>query len=185
MIMLSKFKYDYNNKLFIINLLLALVFAILSIVTFEETTGLVWGLIMLIMAVLAFINGFFIMRAQGIKIKDKKDIVIVDDLLIRKIRVDNISYVSIKQIPKKTKSKTYGFLHEFFHPGTYMTNCNYVYNQGKVYDICFRLKDGTIVTSYFGWLYRAKEKTVNKVEKKLLNFINEINMLCRENRNKK
>lgn len=46
------------------------------------------------------------------------------------------------------------------------------------------MNDGTIVKSYFGWLYREKEKTVRKVEKKLQNFIEEINILCRNNRNK-
>ena len=91
----------------------------------------------------------------------------------------------LKQIPKKTKSKIYGFINEFFYPYTYMSHCDYVYNQGKVYNICFHLSDGTTVESYFGWLYREKEKTVNKVEKKLLKFIEKINMLCKENRKNK
>lgn len=65
-----------------------------------------------------------------------------------------------------------------------MSHCDYVYNQGKVYNICFHMNDGTIVESYFGWLYREKKKTVDKVEKDLLDFIEKINTLCRENGNK-
>ena len=180
--MLNKFKYDYNNKLFFINLSLSLVFLILSIIAFEKLIGFI---LFLIMAILLLFNSFFIIRAQGIKIKNKKNIIIVDQLLVRKLCVDNVSYVSLKQIPKKTKSKIYGFFNEFFYPYTYMSHCDYVYNQGKVYNICFHLSDGTTVESYFGWLYREKEKTVNKVEKKLLKFIEKINMLCKENRKNK
>ncbi len=178
--MIYKFKYDYNSKLFFINLFLSLIFLILSIVAFEKIIGFI---LLLIMAILLLFNSFFI-RAQGIKINNKNNIVIVDQLLIRKLCIENIKYVALKQIPKKQKSKLYGFFNEFFYPNTYMSHCNYIYNQGKVYNICFHMSDGTIVESYLGWLYREKEKTVNKVENKLLDFIEKINILCKENRNK-
>ena len=180
--MIKKFKYDYNNKLFFISLSLSLVFLFLSIIAFEKKIGFI---LFLIITILLLFNSFFIIRAQGIKITSKKTIIIVDQLLVRKLCVDNVRYVSLKQIPKKTKSKLYGFFNEFFYPNTYMSHCDYVYNQGKVYNICFHLSDGTTVESYFGWLYREKEKKVNKVEKKLLEFIEKINMLCKENRKNK
>lgn len=69
----------------------------------------------------------------------------------------------------------------FFYPNTYISHCNYVYNQGKVFNICFHMRDGTIIESYFGWLYREKEQKVNKVEKKLLDFIESLNALCKKN----
>ncbi len=180
--MLKKFKYDYNNRLFLINFFLSLIFFILAIVAFDILIGFI---LFLIMAIILLVNTFVLIRNQGIKIKDKKKIVIVDQLLVRRLYIDDINFVSLKQLPKKTKSKIYGFFHEFFYPNTYMSHCDYVYNQGKVYNICFHLKDGTIIDSYFGWLYREKEKTVNKVEKKLLEFIEKINMLCKENRKNK
>ena len=62
-----------------------------------------------------------------------------------------------------------------------MSHCYYVYNQGRVYNICFYMKNGTIVTSYFGWMYREKEATVKKVEAKLLHFIKNMNILCGKN----
>lgn len=178
--MLNKFKYDYNNKLFFINILLSLAFLILSIIVFEKLVGFV---LFLMLSILLLFNSFII-RAQGITINNKKNIIIVDQFFIRKLCVDNIKYVSLNHLPKKTKSKTYGFLVEFFYPYTYMSHCDYVYNQGKVYNICFHMKDGTILTSYFGWLYREKAETVKKVEKKLLNFIEEVNTICKKDSKK-
>lgn len=174
--MKNKFKYDYNNKLFLINLVISLIFFILSVLTFKKLIGFILSLII---AIVLLFNSFF-MRMQGVKIK-KNSITIVDQLLIRKLCIKDINYVSLKQIPKKTKSKLYGFFNEFFYPNTYISHCNYVYNQGKVFNICFHMRDGTIIESYFGWLYREKEQKVNKVEKKLLDFIESLNALCKKN----
>lgn len=179
--MLKKFKYDYNNKLFFINLTLSIIFLILTIVSFEKIVAFI---LCLIISILLLFNSFFVIRTQGIKITKSKNIVIIDQLLIRKLCISDIRYVSLKQLPKKTKSKVYGFFNEFFYPNTYMSHCDYVYNKGRVYNICFHMTDGTVVESYFGWLYREKEKKVEKVEKKLIEFIDKINLLCKENRNK-
>lgn len=173
------FKYDYNNKLFLINLLLSICFLIISIFSYKETIAFV---ILLIMAVLLLFNSFVI-RKQGIIINHKnKKIVIVDQLLVRKLSIKDIRYVSLKQLVKKTKNKFYGFFIEFLFPHTYISHCDYVYNQGKVYNICFHMIDGTIIKSYFGWLYREKELKVKEVETKLLDFINTINILCKDTR---
>lgn len=175
-----KFKYDYNNKLFLINLLLSICFLIISIFSYKETIAFV---ILLIMAVLLLFNSFVVIRKQGIIIDHKnKRIVIVDQLLVRKLLIKDIRYASLKQLPKRTKNKIYGFFIEYLFPHTYMSHCNYVYNQGKVYNVCFHMKDGTIVESYFGWLYHEKEAKVKKVETKLLDFINTINILCKDTR---
>lgn len=179
--MKNKFKYDYNNKLFLINFILSIICLIFSLLVFEEIIGFI---IFLMMAILLMFNSIFIVGQQGIKIK-KNHIIIFDQLLIRKLRIENISYVSLKQIPKSTKSRLYGLFNEFFHPNTYMSHCNYTYNQGKVYYIYFHMCDGTIIESYFGWLYREKKQKVDKIENKLLNFIKKINDLCKENRSKK
>lgn len=179
--MRNKFKYDYNNKLFFINLLLSVAFLILSILLFKKIIAFI---LCLIITILSTFNSFFVIRNQGIKIVNEKNIFIFDQFLFRKLCIDNIKYVSVRQIPKETKSKIYGFFNEFFYPSTYISKCNYVYNQGKVYDICFYMNNGTVVKSYFGWLYREKKKTINKVEKKLLDFIERINILCKKNRAK-
>ena len=63
-----------------------------------------------------------------------------------------------------------------------MTHCRYVYNQGRVYNVYFYLKNGTIITSYFGWLYKEKRiKKVLEIESKLDVFIKNINSLCGKN----
>lgn len=178
--MLNKFKYDYNNKLFFINLLLSIIFLILSILSFEKAIAFI---LCLIITILLLFNSFFVIRVQGIKITNKKNIVIVDQLLFRKLHIYDIRYVSLKQLTKESKNTVYGFFNEFFYPNTYMSHCDYVYNQGRVYNICFHMIDGTVVESYFGWLYHEKGKKVGKIEKKLIDFIEKINILCKENRN--
>ncbi len=57
-----------------------------------------------------------------------------------------------------------------------MTHCDYVYNNGKAFEIIFYLKDGTSRESYFGWMYREKSKeTVSKIHSQLIDFIDSIN----------
>lgn len=93
---MNKFKYDYNNKLFLINFTLAIIFLILSIVSFEKVVAFI---LCLIISVLLLLNSFFVIRTQGIKITNKRNIVIVDQLLIRKLCICNIRYASLKQLP--------------------------------------------------------------------------------------
>lgn len=63
----NKFKYDYNNKLFLINLSLSIIFFALAIVSFEKLVGFI---LLFVMSMLALFNSLFI-RMQGIKIKVK------------------------------------------------------------------------------------------------------------------
>ena len=120
---------------------------------------------------------FFVIAKQGICIDyEKQQILIIDNLLYRKLNVKNISYVTFYEISKPKKNNFFGFLVDFFHPSTYMSGCDYVYNNGKVYNIVFHHYDGTITETYFGWLYREKNKiVVTKVNDELKSFIEEIN----------
>lgn len=176
------FRYDYNNRLFIIKLLVSFVFLILTIITYKYP--FVFAMF-LIMTFISFFNSIFIKRI-GIRINTRKNkIIISDQFLVKKLNIKDINYVTLKQIPKKTKNKWFGFFAEFFYPETYIANCEYVYNQGKVFNIYFHMNDGSVKESYFGWLYRGKEKKVKKVESSLIAFIERINTLCKENRSKK
>ena len=60
----------------------------------------------------------------------------------------------------------------------------YVYNNGRTFNIIFKIKDksGYIIhKSYFGWMYKEKSIVrVNKVVNKLENFISEINLLIQK-----
>lgn len=63
---LNKFKYDYNNKLFFINLSLSIAFSILSILVLEEIIAFI---ICLIITFISLFNALFIIKSQGIIIK--------------------------------------------------------------------------------------------------------------------
>lgn len=43
-----------------------------------------------------------------------------------------------------------------------MTNFEYVYNSGIVLEIVFHLVDGTVLKSYYGWMYREKKALKSK-----------------------
>ena len=173
-----KFGYDYNHQKFVINLMLAIVFFSAGIVCFFYSDKIAGSIILVIMGIVALFNAFFIVKMQGIRVNKKQQVVIFDQRLIRRLNIQNIKYVSVSQIPKENKSVIYGIFHEFFWPNTYIYHCDYVYNQGKVFDINFYMKDGTIETTYFGWLYKSKAKQVQKVEKRLNEFVKSINALC-------
>ena len=76
----NKFKYDYNNKIFIINIILSFLFFLLSIIVFENLIGFI---LLLSMAISLVSISFFLIWPQGIRIA-KNSIVIVDDIRIKK-----------------------------------------------------------------------------------------------------
>lgn len=175
---MKKFKYDYNNKLFLIHFAIFL-FIFFDRLFFKDSMPLIISVLSLIIEILMFFYTFIVIRAQGIKINNKNNIIIVNSLRIKKLCINDVKYVELKQIPKETKSKL--FISLLYRTENIISEPAFVCNQGKVYGIYFHLNDGTIYESIFGWLYREKEKTVNKVEKKLLDFIDDINVLCKEN----
>ena len=66
-----------------------------------------------------------------------------------------------------------------------MSCCDYVYNNGKVFTIIFRKKDGGYIETYFGWMYKEKKLArVNKVTKNLEELINDINQIIKEKNEK-
>lgn len=66
-----------------------------------------------------------------------------------------------------------------------MTYCDYVYNNGKVFNIIFHKKNGGRVETYFGWMYKEKKLArVNKVTKNLEELINDINQIIKEKNGK-
>ena len=67
---------------------------------------------------------------------------------------------------------------------------DYIYNNGKVFNVIIniRSKNGgySVYKSYFGWLYREKNiKKVEKVENQLIEFVKQLNDLCKDNRKNK
>ena len=179
--MKKRFKYDYNNRMFCIMLITTICCVIIAFLLFP--VHILFATLFFALTTYCFYITFFVIAKQGVCIDyDKRQVIIVDDLLRRKIDLGKICYVTFREIPKQKKNNVFGFLIDFFHPSTYMSGCDYVYNNGKVYNIVFHHYDGTITETYFGWLYREKNKnTVSIIEKQLSSFVNEINNLTKNN----
>ena len=167
------FRYDYNYKLLIISNIPSVLFLVLTIATYRiNNIAFYLGIFTLIFSIL---NTYLYINNQGIRVLKNK-IIIVDELYFRTINLSEIKYVKLKELKKEKNTNIYGFSHEFYHSSTYMTYCDYVYNNGKVFEITFYLKDGTAEESYFGWMYREKNKeTVSKIHSKLIDFVDSIN----------
>lgn len=173
--MKTKFRYDYNCKMLIFNILVSLLFFVLFVASYYKNliAFFIFGLVFLI----CLLNTIVLIYNQGITIR-KKSILIIDYFWFTKIDLANLKRVELKEIKKDKKSNWYGLFNEFYHPSTYMYNSDYVYNNGRVFKIIFYLGDNSTRESYFGWMYKEKSITrVNKVVNKLENFISEINLL--------
>ena len=170
-----KFRYDYNCKMLIFNILVTLLFFVLFVASYYKNliVFFICGLVFLI----CLLNTIVLIYNQGITVL-KKSILIIDYFWFTKINLADLKRVELKEIKKGKKSNWYGLFNEFYHPSTYMYNSDYVYNNGRVFKIIFYLGDNSTRESYFGWMYKEKSITrVNKVVNKLENFISEINLL--------
>ena len=171
------FRYDYNCKLLVISNLPSLVFLTIAIYSYLNSSDAFYWFALLV--IIATINSFAFIRNIGIRIRKGK-VIIIDELFYRCFSLSEVKYVKVNEINKEKQSNLYGFLNEFYHYSTYMTNCEYTYNNGKVFEVVFYLKNGTTERTFFGWMYREKnEATVNKIQAKLIDFADNINKLCK------
>ena len=180
--MKTKFRYDYNCKMLIVNILVSLLFLLIFVASYDKSliAFYMFGLVFLI----CLLNTIVLVYNQGI-IVGKKNIIIIDYFWFTKIDLADLNRVELKEIKKDKKSNLYGLFNEFYHPSTYMYNSDYVYNNGRVFRIMFYLKNNTTKESYFGWMYKEKNVLkVNKIVKKLEKFVCNINLIVQENRKK-
>ena len=173
-----KFRYDYNCKMLIICFLVSLLFFIIFVASYEKS--LIAFCLSGILFLISLFNSIILIYNQGITV-GKKNIFIIDYFWFTKINLEDVTKVKLKEIEKEKKSNWYGFIHEFYHPATYMYKSDYVYNNGRVFKIVFYLKDNSTMESYFGWMYREKSLAkVNKVVKKLECFVQNINVIAQQ-----
>jgi hypothetical protein len=176
--MKTKFRYDYNCKMLIINILVSLLFLLITVASYGK--GLIVFCIFGLVFIICLLNTIVLILNQGITV-GKKSVLIIDYFWFTRIDLVDLKRVELKEIKKDKKSNWYGLLNEFYHPSTYMYNSDYVYNNGRVFKIIFYLGDNSTRESYFGWMYKEKSITrVNKVVNKLENFISEINLLIQK-----
>lgn len=171
------FRYDYNYKLIVIGNLISLVLLVITVASYNNALALcLFGIAFL----LNTLNSFIVINRYGIHLCKNK-VIIVDGLFYRSINLSEIRRVEIKEIEKEKKSNKYGLFHEFYHYSTYLDHCDYTYNNGKVYNIVFHLKNNTKKESYFGWMYKEKnEEKVKKKQAELTAFVDHINKVCKE-----
>lgn len=177
-----KFRYDYNYKMLIFNILVSLLFFVLFVTSYYKNliVFFIFGLVFLI----CLLNTIMLIYNQGITVR-KKNILIIDYFWFTKIDLVDLKRVELKEIKKSKKNNWYGLLNEFYHPSTYMYNSDYVYNNGRVFKIIFYLKNNITYESYFGWMYKEKNiLRVNKIVNKLEKFVCDINLIVQENRKK-
>ena len=134
--MKKQFKYDYNHKISIIFGLLSIIFLTIALVSYNKNTVAVC--VFGIMFLITLISYFVFIKNQGIRVNDNI-IRVVDYFWFTKIRVKDLKFAELRELTKEKKSNTYGFFHEFYHPTTYLYDCKYVYNNGKVFQIIFIL----------------------------------------------
>lgn len=169
------FRYDYNNKLLFIYLGLIGIFTALSIIWFKHIIILLFASIT-IFSILVLV---FIIYPQGLWFNFKKNkLIIIDNALYHTFKISDILKVSFYEIKKEKRSAFKGFFFEYYHPSTYMSGCDYVYNNGKVYNITIHLKNGLTFNTYFGWMYKERKKSkIRKIENKLIQRLELINQL--------
>ena len=177
--MKKNFKYDYNNKVTILGIIVSLLFVVLAIIAYKDILGFI---ILILIAVIILLNTLFNIIPQGLHFNTKiNQLVIVDEVFYRRFDINNIQYLSYQEVKKKVRKSIYGFFTEYYHPATYMSECDYVYNNGKVFIIKIYLKKGGIYQTYFGWMYKEKsKKRVMKKEEELKAFIDEINLYLKQ-----
>lgn len=178
--MKTKFRYDYNCKMLIFNILVSLLFFVLFVASYYK--GLIAFFIFGLVFLICLLNTIVLIYNQGITVR-KKNILIIDYFWITKIDLADLNWVELKEIKKDKKNNLYGLFNEFYHPSTYIYNSDYVYNNGRVFKIIFHLKNNTTKESYFGWMYKEKNiLRVNKIVEKLEKFVCNINLIAQKNR---
>ena len=86
-------------------------------------------------------------------------------MMIKSINMEDVKYFSLEEISKTKK----GNLTQKFTDTYDQVNIpsKYVYNNGKVFNIVFYMKNIGNIKVYYGWLYRTRsiERINNQIEK--------------------
>ena len=181
------FKYDHSNK----KRNLCLTFLCFSILVFIYLSVILLDIRSLcnIPSIILFALSAMHYSKKGIIIDyDKKQVIVRDGGGKNVFPIDKIKRVSISEINKVNKGEK-NSLCLFAMGKEEIDMWRYVYNNGKVYYIVFQIEedDGySIYKSYFGWMYREKnEEKVKKKQAELTAFVDHINKLCKEQRQRK
>ena len=157
------FKFDDKRIVSIMFLFLNIFLLFLSIYAievFEVFFVLIISLVGTIICMLFTFN-------EGIHFNYKKEkIIIVKGMMIKFINMKDVKYFSLEEINKTKK----GNLTQKFVDTYDQVNIpsKYVYNNGKVFNIVFYMKNIGNIKVYYGWLY--KTRSIERINSQLEKF---------------
>ena len=151
------FKFDDKRIVSILWLFISLCILILSICVIKVIEVFVATLFVLFITVLATIFTFNL---------EKEKIIIIKGMMIKSINMKDVKYFSLEEINKTKK----GNLIQRFVDTYDQVNMpsKYVYNNGKVFNIVFYMKNIGNIKVYYGWLY--KTRSIERINSQLEKF---------------
>lgn len=155
------FKFDDKRIISILWLFISFCILILSILTIKVIEVFVATLFLLFITVLATIFTF----NAGIHFNYKKGkIIIVNLMTIKSIDMKEVKYFNLQEIHKSKKDNITQIFVDTYDRVDLPSK--YVYNNGKVFNIVFYMKNIGNIKVYYGWLYRTKsiERVNNQIE---------------------
>lgn len=134
-----------------------------------------------LLAICALLYGY----SYGIILNSKKKYIkLRTDTYKEKIYFKEVAYVDYIEVIRPKGHKFINFLDYFLRKNN-IAVADHVFNNGTVFAFLICYKNGAIRTVEYTWMYKEKrKKTVEKVEKKLKEFVNEINLALKNNEKK-
>ncbi len=152
------FKYDSNNKFFIIVIFITLLFIVGTFVFRDFNFMIIIGISLSVIGTI----GAFVIYHTGVHINyKKKKIIIIDSLMRRVIPMSHIQFISLEEDLKIRKKRKLIFSPDSSYRAYWTDSSEFVYRNGKTFRIVFHMKDKSRLSSYYGWLYN--EKSAEKV----------------------
>lgn len=155
------FKFDDKRIVSIMFLFLNIFLLFLSIYAIEVFEVLFVLIISLIGTIICMLFTFY----EGIHFNYKKEkIIIVKGMMIKSINMKDVKYFSLEEIKKAKKGNLTQKLVDTYDQVNIPSK--YVYNNGKVFNIVFYMKNIGNIKVYYGWLYRTRsiERINNQIE---------------------
>ena len=156
------FKFDDKRIVSIMFLFLNICLLFLSIYAIEVFEVFFALIILLVGTIICMLFTF----NEGIHLNYKKQkIIIVKGVMIKFINMKDVKYFSLEEISKTKKGN---FTQKFVDTYDQVNiPSKYVYNNGKVFNIVFYMKNIGNIKVYYGWLYRTRsiERINNQIEK--------------------
>ncbi len=157
------FKFDDKRIVSILWLFISLSVMVILIFTIGIIELFIVTLIVLIICIVAMIFAF----NEGIHFNYKKGkITIIKGMMIKNISMKDIKYFNLEEISKVKKGNIMQKFVDTFDQVNLPSE--YVYNNGRVFNIVFYMKKEGNIKIYYGWLY--KTSSIERINSQLEKF---------------